>query len=192
VTVRRIVLRAALPIVAAVLVVRWALARVDRARGALSRREHIALVLHRESDRRLSRLAVWVMRRTRGGLADRYHVEALVLTTTGRRTGQRRSVVLQCFEDDGAYTVVATGDGADRAPGWFRNLEADPAVAIEVRGRRLEARARVLPPPESADWWERILRLAPDYERYQRATDRAFPVVRLETVPTGTGALEPA
>jgi deazaflavin-dependent oxidoreductase (nitroreductase family) len=166
------------------------LRRVDRRRGAMSRREHIALLIHREADHRLSPLGVWVMRRTRGRLANLYHVQALVLTTTGRRSGQRRSVVLQSFPDGDDYVVVATNDGADRPPAWFLNLQADPAVEVEVRGRRTPARAVTLPPKDAAAWWPRILELAPDYERYARATDRAFPVVRLR--PAGAAAPAPA
>jgi deazaflavin-dependent oxidoreductase (nitroreductase family) len=157
--------------------------RIDAGRGSMSRREHLALVLHRESDHRLSPLGVWVMRRTRGSLAGLYHVEALVLTTTGRRTGQRRSVVLQCFADGDAFIVVGTNDGGARPPAWYLNLAADPDATIEVRGRRMAVRAVELPPAEAAVWWRRIVERAPDYERYARATDRAFPVIRLE--PTG-------
>lgn len=162
--------------------VRASLARLDEGPGTMSRAERIALVLHRETDRRLSPLAVWVMRRTRGSLARLYHVEALVLTTTGRRTGQRRSVVLQSFADGDAFVVVGTNDGADRPPAWYLNLEADPDAVAEVRGRRMPVRAVTLPPDGAAAWWRRIVEASPDYERYARATGRAFPVVRLEPV----------
>lgn len=165
---------------ALLLAVRLGLARIDAGRGSTSRREHLALVLHRQADRRLSPLGVWVMRRTRGSLADLYHVQALVLTTTGRRTGRRRSVVLQSFADGNAFVVVATGDGDNRPPAWYHNLAADPSAEVEVRGRRMAVRAVELPSDERAAWWRRILELAPDYERYARATSRAFPVLRLE------------
>ena len=178
----RLALLSAALSVTATWLTRALVARLDAGRGSMSRREHLALVLHRESDRRLSPLAVWVMRRTRGSLASLYHVEALVLTTTGRRTGQRRSVVLQSFADGDAFVVVGTNDGGDRPPAWYLNLAADPAVEVEVRGRRFAARAVELPAEEAAAWWRRIVEFAPDYERYARATDRAFPVVRLEPV----------
>ncbi len=180
-SVRLALLSVALSVTATWLI-KTVVARLDAGRGAMSRREYLALVLHRESDRRLSPLAVWVMRRTRGSLASLYHVEALVLTTTGRRTGQRRSVVLQSFADGDAFVVVGTNDGGDRPPAWYLNLAADSAVEVEVRGRRFAARAVELPAEEAAAWWRRIVELAPDYERYARATDRAFPVVRLEPV----------
>jgi deazaflavin-dependent oxidoreductase (nitroreductase family) len=183
---RRLVI-ALLALLAAAVTARAVLASIDRRRRSMSRREHVALVLHREADRRLSRVGVWVMRRTRGGPADRFKVKALVLTTTGRRSGQPRSVVLQCFDDGDDYMVVATNDGADRPPAWFLNLEADPDVLVEFRDRRMDARAEVLDPGDAAGWWERILELAPDYERYARATARSFPVVRLRPQATGGG-----
>ncbi len=177
-------LRLVLLSVAVSLVATWltrtVAARLDAGRGAMTRGERLALVLHRESDRRLSRLGVWVMRRTRGSLARLYHVEALVLTTTGRRSGRRRSVVLQSFADGEARLVVATNDGGDKPPAWYLNLAADPVVEVELGGRRFPARAVELDAEEAAVWWQRILERAPDYERYARATSRAFPVVRLE------------
>jgi deazaflavin-dependent oxidoreductase (nitroreductase family) len=172
--------------VAASLAGTWAAKAVtrclDAGRGSMSRGEYLGLVLHRESDRRLSPLAVWVMRRTRGSLARLYHVEALVLTTTGRRSGQRRSVVLQSFADGDAFVVVGTNDGGERPPAWYLNLAAEPMAEIEARGTRTAVRATELPPDEAAEWWRRIVERSPDYERYARATGRSFPVMRLEPV----------
>jgi deazaflavin-dependent oxidoreductase (nitroreductase family) len=151
----------------------------------LSRRERIGLLLHRELDRRLSPLGVWVFRGTKGGVAKPWKVDALLLTTRGRRSGRERTVVLQYFRDDPAMVVIAANDGGTTHPAWFLNLVAEPAARVEVDGRSIPVRAEVLPPDEAAAWWPRILARSPEYERYARATDRAFPVVRL--VPASTG-----
>lgn len=150
---------------------------------ALSRRERVGLVLHRQADRRLSRFGVWLMRRTRGSLAKRYRVHALVLSTVGRKTGRPRDVVLQYFPDGDAFVVVATNDGGATDPGWYLNLMAAGRAEVEIAGRRTRVVPERLEPGDAAAWWARILELSPDYERYARATDRAFPVVRL--VPAG-------
>ena len=67
---------------------------------------------------------------------------ALILTTTGRKSGQERkhALIYQKFGDD--YLVVASKGGADAAPTWFLNLEADPEVQVQVLGDKFKARAR--------------------------------------------------
>ncbi len=154
-----------------------------RGKAGLSARERIALLLHRELDHRLSPLGVAVFRRTKGAVAKPWKVDALLLTTRGRRTGRDRTVVLQWFRDGEAMIVVAANDGGAADPAWYLNLVAEPRGRVEIEGRRTEVRAELLPPEASAAWWPRIIQRAPDYERYRRATDRPFPVVRL--VPIG-------
>ena len=147
--------------------------------AVLSRRERLGLLIHRELDRRLSRFGVWVMRRTKGALAGPFRVEALVLTTTGRRTGRGRSVVLQFFPDGDAMIVAATNDGGATHPAWYLNLRSAPSATVEVRGRAMNVRAEELRPDEAAAWWKQIVARTPDYARYERAAGRSFPIVRL-------------
>lgn len=147
--------------------------------GSLSLGEGVALWLHRSLDRWLTPLGVAVMRRTRGGPARLWNVNALLLTTRGRRSGRPRTVVLQYFPDDGAMVVAATNDGGSSHPGWYFNLRSTPTAEVELAGRRLTVRAEELSRAEADAWWERILQVAPDYERYSRAAGRTFPVVRL-------------
>jgi deazaflavin-dependent oxidoreductase (nitroreductase family) len=162
----------------------------------LTGREKVALTLHRELDHRLSALGVWAMRRTRGSLATPWGVNALLLTTIGRRTGRERTVVLQYFPDGEDLIVAAANDGGETDPAWYLNLLGDPAATVEVRGERIPVLARELQEDEGAAWWARILLAAPDYARYARSTSRRFPIVRLTPVaasqeharePTGTG-----
>lgn len=145
----------------------------------LSRRERLGLFLHRELDHRLTPIGVAVMRRTRGGIARPWKVDALLLTTRGRRTGRERTVVLQWFRDGDAMVVVAANDGGDSDPAWYLNLVAEPRARVEVEGRRVDVSAEVLSAEASAAFWPRILERSPEYERYRRATDRSFPVIRL-------------
>jgi len=149
----------------------------------LSRRERIGLTLHRGLDRYLSPLGVLVYRRTRGGIARPWHVDALLLTTVGRRSGRHRTVVLQYFPDGDAMVVAAANDGGRTHPGWYHNLHARPEAVVEVMGRKVRVRAEELPSDEAARWWDRILERDPSYERYSRATSRSFPIIRL--VPVG-------
>jgi deazaflavin-dependent oxidoreductase (nitroreductase family) len=148
-----------------------------------TRRERVALTVHRELDHRLSAVGVWALRRTRGSLANRWGVNALLLTTTGRRTGRERTVVLQYFPDGDGMIVAAANDGGATDPAWYLNLVEHPSATAEVRGMRIPVIARELPEEAGAAWWDRILLAAPDYERYARATSRRIPIVRLTPVP---------
>ncbi len=153
------------------------------ARG-ISRRERVGLFLHRGLDRRLSPLGTWVYRRTKGGITRPWKVDALLLTTRGRRSGKERTVVLQFFPDGESMIVAAANDGGTAHPGWYFNLAADPAARVEVMDRALAVRAEELPPGDAAAWWERILARDPSYERYARAAaGRAIPIMRLVPVP---------
>ena len=160
----------------------------------ISRREAIGLSLHRNLDRWLSPLGVRVMRATKGGVTKAWHVDALVLTTRGRRSGRTRSVVLQFFADGEAMLLAAANDGGASHPGWYWNLAAEPTARVEVMGRTFPVRAEVLAGDEAAAAWTRILARDPSYERYARATSRTIPIVRLvpqEPVgspPAATGA----
>ena len=68
----------------------------------------------------------------------------LAVTMVGRKSGKPRTVQLAFVEDDGAYLVVASAMGQERHPAWRYNLEANPEVTLQIRGRTLPARARAL------------------------------------------------
>jgi F420H(2)-dependent quinone reductase len=145
----------------------------------VSRTERIGLFIHRGLDRWLSPLGVLVYRRTRGGITRPWHVDALLLTTRGRRSGRQRTVVLQFFPDRDAMIVAAANDGGAADPAWYLNLTANPAARVEVMGRAIAVEAEELPADEAADWWRRIVIRDPTYLRYARATSRRIPILRL-------------
>jgi deazaflavin-dependent oxidoreductase (nitroreductase family) len=104
----------------------------------------------------------------------------LLLTTTGHKTGQRRTtpLIYQKYGED--YLVVASKGGADEPPQWYRNLQADPNVEVQVLGDKFPARARTASPEEKPGMWQVMVKTWPAYEEYQRKTDRNIPVVVLE------------
>lgn len=105
---------------------------------------------------------------------------ALILTTTGRRSGEERSTPLIYGRHGDDYLVVASRGGADHHPAWYLNLEASPDVQVQVKGDRFAARARTATPGEKPELWRTMLAQWPDYDRYQRRTRREIPVVVLE------------
>jgi deazaflavin-dependent oxidoreductase (nitroreductase family) len=104
----------------------------------------------------------------------------LILTTTGRRSGQPRSNALIYRQHGDDYLVVASKGGADEPPDWYRNLQADPEVQVQVRGERFAARARDATPQEKPALWRQMAQVWPDYDAYQQRTAREIPVVVLE------------
>ena len=104
----------------------------------------------------------------------------LAVTMVGRKSGKPRTVQLAFVEDDGAYLVVASAMGQERHPAWRYNLEANPEVTLQIRGRTLPARARVLSDEEKASVWPAIHETIPQMRTYETRTDRNIRVFRLE------------
>jgi deazaflavin-dependent oxidoreductase (nitroreductase family) len=104
----------------------------------------------------------------------------LILTTTGRRSGEPRPKPLIFAEDDGRYVVVASRGGAKQHPGWYLNLSADPDVHVQVKADRFPARARTAEGDERERLWKRMVEIWPAYDDYRQKTDREIPVVVLE------------
>lgn len=104
----------------------------------------------------------------------------LILTTTGRRTGKEHStpLIFRRFGED--YLVVASKGGADQPPEWYLNLQANPTVQLQVRADRFTAQARTATAEEKPAMWAAMAEVWPDYDEYQRRTDRDIPVVVLE------------
>lgn len=108
----------------------------------------------------------------------------LELTTTGRKSGQRRSTMLTApLRINGSYVVVASRGGDDAHPAWYLNLLADPRVEYVAKGAPpVTALARVATPAERAELWPRITRDHPNYAGYQERTTREIPLVFLDPV----------
>lgn len=106
---------------------------------------------------------------------------ALVLTTVGRRTGIERPTPVGWFPGkDGTWLVVASAAGAPRNPGWYYNLAANPdRVRVEMPGRKVDVVAEQLHGAEREEAWRQITEKSPQFARYQQATDRELPVIRL-------------
>ncbi|MEU8269261.1 nitroreductase family deazaflavin-dependent oxidoreductase [Sphaerisporangium sp. NPDC049002] len=104
----------------------------------------------------------------------------LLLTTTGRNSGQKHTnpLIYQKHGDD--YVIVASKGGDPKSPDWYRNLEANPDVEVQVEGDRFRARARTATPQEKPEVWRLMTATWPQYDEYQTKTDREIPVVILE------------
>ena len=104
----------------------------------------------------------------------------LLLTTTGRTSGEERTAPLIYEDADGTPVIVASKGGAPEHPGWYRNILKEPAVTVQILGDVFPARARTVTGDERERLWKLAAAQWPDYDVYQTRTDREIPVVVLE------------
>jgi deazaflavin-dependent oxidoreductase (nitroreductase family) len=103
----------------------------------------------------------------------------LLLTTTGRRSGEPRTAPLIFGRDGDDYLVVASVGGMPNHPAWYHNLQADPSASIQVRAEHLAVTARTATPDEKPRLWAIVNEVWPNYDVYQSRTERVIPVVVL-------------
>ena len=120
-----------------------------------------------------------------GGTA--YGVPVVLLESVGRKSGKQRTHPLLCGEDGENLVVIASKGGVDRHPAWYLNLKAHPETTAWWRGEKRSVRAREASGAERERLWKMMAGLYPEYENYQRRTDRQIPVVVLE--PTASAAI---
>jgi deazaflavin-dependent oxidoreductase (nitroreductase family) len=103
---------------------------------------------------------------------------AVKLTTTGRKSGKPRTVMLTTPLQRGEEIILVASYGGDEAhPAWYLNLVANPAVTLSMSGREFPATARTATDDEKAELWPQITAAYDGYAGYQRRTDRDIPVV---------------
>jgi len=104
----------------------------------------------------------------------------LLLTTTGRKSGEPRTTPLIYAQDGDRYVIVASKGGAPEHPGWYENLAKDPNVELQVKDEVFPARARTAEGEERERLWRKANEVWSHYDEYQTKTDREIPVVVLE------------
>ncbi|HLZ72770.1 MAG TPA: nitroreductase family deazaflavin-dependent oxidoreductase [Dehalococcoidia bacterium] len=109
-------------------------------------------------------------------------VPTLLLTTTGRHTGEPRLTPLIYGKDGDRYLIVASRGGAPDHPHWYKNLAANPEVQLQVGAERFAARARTANAEEKPALWKAMTQIWSGYDEYQAKTSREIPLVILERV----------
>lgn len=130
----------------------------------------------------MSLLNTWIYRASGGRLGGKwmYGAPILLLTTTGRRSGEPRTAPLLYLEDGEKVILVGSQGGMSKDPLWVKNADANPDVEIEVGTRRRRMRARRGSSEEKARYWPDLCRMYPDYDDYQARTTRDIPILILE------------
>ncbi|HTO54748.1 MAG TPA: nitroreductase family deazaflavin-dependent oxidoreductase [Myxococcota bacterium] len=109
-------------------------------------------------------------------------VPTLLLTTTGSKSGARRTLPLIYGRDGDRYVIVASRGGAPDHPAWYKNLVKHPNVELQVAADKLKARASTAKGADRKRLWQTMTKIWPAYDEYQTKTQREIPVVVLERV----------
>jgi deazaflavin-dependent oxidoreductase (nitroreductase family) len=131
--------------------------------------------------KRMSRLNTWAYRLSGGKIGGRWsHGEPIMLLTyTGRKSGQRYTKPLVYMRDGDTIVTVASKAGVSKNPMWYLNLEANPDCEVEMGREKRRMRARVASAEERARYWPQLAKMNPDFEIYKARTTREFPILLL-------------
>lgn len=110
-------------------------------------------------------------------------VPSLLLTTTGRKSGEKYMFPLFYGQEGNSYFVIASKGGAPQHPGWYQNILANSEVEVQVGTAKIRARARTAVGVERADLWEKAVAIWPPFADYQlKSEGRVIPVVVLDPI----------
>jgi F420H(2)-dependent quinone reductase len=133
--------------------------------------------------RHVGRLHTRVLRRTGGRVGSRWMGgDVLLLTHRGRTSGRTYTTPLLHVRDGDDLVVAASNGGIDREPQWWLNLQADPAGAVEVGGRRSEVLASRVADADRQRLWDALMANCDKYDGYQASVSRRIALVRLSPV----------
>ena len=123
----------------------------------------------------------WLYKASGGRVGGRLvGMSVLLLTCTGRKSGQPRERPLTYIPSGAAFVVIASYLGEPHHPDWYHNLKAHPDASVRVGRADIRVRAREAIGEERARLWAEVVRVNPDYDEYQSRTKRKIPVVLLE------------
>lgn len=109
-------------------------------------------------------------------------VTTLLLTFTGRKSGEKRTIAIIYTQVGDAAVIIASKGGWPTHPQWYLNVLEDPKVEVQIKDRRFKAIARTAQSPEREEIWAQCVANWPNYDIYQSRTDRQIPVVVLDPV----------
>jgi deazaflavin-dependent oxidoreductase (nitroreductase family) len=113
---------------------------------------------------------------------DWNNTTVLLLTTKGRKSGEPYTTPLIYQPHGEIYVIVASKGGDPDHPDWYKNLQVNPEVEVQVKGDRFRARTRTAGGEERQVLWRLMTATWPDYDEYTKKTDREIPVVVLEPI----------
>jgi deazaflavin-dependent oxidoreductase (nitroreductase family) len=107
-------------------------------------------------------------------------VPILLLTTTGRKSGQPRTIPIIFTPYKNSFVIIASKGGSPEHPKWYLNIQDNPNVTVQVKAEVFKAAARTAQSPEREVIWSEALKSWPNFDVYQSRTTRQIPVVIIE------------
>jgi deazaflavin-dependent oxidoreductase (nitroreductase family) len=151
----------------------------DQSTSHARRRSGLGVLLQRL----LTRWHILLYRATGGRVGHNLgKMPILLLTTTGRKSGQPRVTPLTYLSEGDQLVLIASNAGYDNDPAWWLNLQARPQAVAQVKGRSLRVTAVRATPEEKARLWPRVVEMYAGYADYQRRTARDIPLVMLQPI----------
>ena len=131
----------------------------------------------------LTRIHIFLYRKSSGKIWNKMlGMPVLLLTTTGRKSGQPRTTPVVYERDGDDYLIVASKGGSDSHPAWYFNLEDTPEVRVEVGGQTFTARVTITAGEERDQIYERFKSSGAHFATYEQVAQRTIPVVRLTPI----------
>ena len=109
----------------------------------------------------------------------------LLLTTTGRKSGKKRTMPLVYLPDGDNMVVIASNGGADQHPAWWLNLRANAQAEVQVGSNSKSVTAEIATGEERERLWRQVVEMYHGYDEYRRMTEREIPVVILRSERSG-------
>jgi len=136
------------------------------------------------TNRRFARFHRWLLRRSgrRGPASTFLGLQIVLLTTTGRRSGEPRTVPVGAVRHGDRWLVMGSNAGRDKPPAWALNLTANPSVTVDSGIGAEHYQAHAADGEEAARLWPIAIAAYPGYLVYQTRTDRVLPLIVLEPV----------
>lgn len=130
----------------------------------------------------MSRAQTWIFKKSGGRLADKFlrGAEVGILTTTGRKSGEKRDSPLLFLQEGRRIVLVASQGGRATNPMWYLNLQADPKVSFQTKREVLDLVARDATDAERDEYWPKLDAMYADFANYRSYTDRKIPIVICE------------
>ena len=157
---------------------RWTHGTGQRSQGSTA---HLTTLVNDPTVKLLSQVHTLLYRATNGIIGQRLvKNDMLLLTTTGRKSGDPHTVPLLYLQDQERLIVIASYGGRPKHPSWYGNLIAHPEAWVQILGDRRTVNSRTMDDEERAKWWPKVVAAYGDYAVYQSKTDREIPLIWLE------------
>jgi len=104
-------------------------------------------------------------------------IDVALVTTTGRKTGKRRTVPIACYPYRDSVAVSASNSGMESHPAWYLNMLANPRVTVQLGRETFEAMAEEVAADQREALWASVVKINKHQGEYLAMVEREIPLV---------------